>query len=268
MTYGRSFNIDPATVDDYQRQIGKVLELGLGYQGGVGAFLTFAAVYNLDLDELAEAVWGVTDLARLKDAKGLYDWTVKKRRSTFGLSERVWIACQVLVTAWRDAHPTTVQLWADAEEAVRNAIRHDGVAFDVGQHIRVQRNGVWTRVRLPSGRALCYLRCELSDSGRISYAGVNQYTRQWARISTYGGKICENVTQAAARDVLAEAIAPIESDGYQVVLTVHDELITETPDTEEFSWKQVAARMSEPKVWAPGLPLSAAGFETDRYRKD
>lgn len=268
MAYARAFNVDPATVDDYMRQIGKVMELGLGYQGGVGAFLTFAAVYNLDLDELGDAVWSVATPEALEDATGRYKWTVRKRRSTFGLSERVWVACQVLVTAWREAHPATVQFWADAEEAMRNAVRQPGVTFEVGEHIKVQRTGAWTRVRLPSGRALCYLHLQCSESGKLSYAGVNQYTRQWSRISSYGGKFVENWDQASARDVLAWNMPAVWDAGYPVILTVHDELVTEPEDDERFSHEHLAGLLATVPPWAPGLPLSAAGFETDRYRKD
>lgn len=247
---------------------GPLIVHNCGYQGGVGAFITFAAVYNLDLDALAAVVWEITDQARLDDANGRYDWTVRKRRTTFGLPERTWIACQVLVTAWRDAHPATVQLWADAEDAMRDAIRNPGTAFAVGEHIKVQRDGSWTRVRLPSGRVLCYLHCDISESGQITYAGVNQYTRQWGRIKTYGGKLVENWTQASARDVLAWNMPEAQARGYDLVLTVHDENIAETPDTEEYTWQELAEIMATVPPWAQGLPLSAAGFEIDRYKKE
>jgi DNA polymerase len=268
VTYGRSFDIDPTTVDEYQRQIGKVLELGLGYQGSVGAFLTFAAVYNLDLDELARAVWEVMDKAVLEEAAGLHAWTLKKRRSTFGLERDVWVACQALVLAWRAAHPATVQLWKDAEEAMLMAARNEGVTFEVGQHIKVQRTKQWTRVRLPSGRCLCYLHLQADDAGKLTYAGVNQYTRQWGRIKTYGGKICENIDQASSRDVLAWNMPAAEEAGYPIILSVHDELVTEPEDDERFAWRGLADIMATVPPWAEGLPLSAAGFETDRYRKD
>ena len=268
LAYARAFNVKPETVDDYMRQIGKVMELALGYQGGVGAFLTFAAVYNMDLDELADAVWHTASDEAIADAAGRYEWTLRKRRSVFGLSKRVWIACQVLVTSWREAHPMTVQLWADAEGAVRSAIANQGVAFEVGRHIKVQRDKQWLRVRLPSGRQLCYLHPQVSESGQITYAGVNQYTRQWGRIKSYGGKFVENWDQASARDVLAWNMPAIEEAGYPLILTVHDENLTETPDKPEYTWQKLAAMMATVPPWAGGLPLAAAGFETYRYKKD
>jgi hypothetical protein len=79
---------------------------------------------------------------------------------------------------------------------------------------------------------------------------------------------CENVTQAAARDVMAHGMLLADPAGYEILLTVHDELITETPDTDEFTVDGLAGFMATVPDWAPGLPLAAAGFETDRYRKD
>lgn len=267
--YARAFNIDPKTMGkDARRQIGKVMELALGYEGGVGAFLTFAAVYDMDLEELSKAVWASASREALDNAIGMYNWTLKKKRSTFGLTREVWIACEVLKALWREAHPAVVELWADAASAMRSAFRTPGVAFPVGKHIKVQRDGAWTRVRLPSGRVMCYLNVEVTDSGEISYMGINPYTRQWGRTKTYGGKLVENWTQGGARDVLAATMPTIDAAGYEIVLGIHDELLTETPDTEDFSSDTLAAMMSANPPWAHGLPLAAAGFETYRYRKD
>jgi DNA polymerase len=266
LAYARAFNIDAKDVEKWQRQIGKVMELGLGYEGGVAAFLTFAAVYNMDLDELAEAVWGVASAEALEAALGMWAWASKKRR-TLGLSQRIYVACEILKAAWRAAHPATVSLWADLGNAARQAIQRPGEVFRV-RTLAVRRDGSWLRIRLPSGRYLCYINPEVGDDGQISYMGVNQYTRQWAKIKTYGGKLVENVVQAWARDVLASNMAAIDQAGYEIVLTVHDELLTETPDSERYSSTELARLMSVQPAWAPDVPLAAAGFETLRYRKD
>ena len=78
---------------------------------------------------------------------------------------------------------------------------------------------------------------------------------------------CENATQAFARDVLAYNMPAIEAKGYEIVLSVHDELLTETPDTEHFNADELGRMMATPPAWARGIPLAAAGFETYRYRK-
>ena len=267
LAYARSFNVDAKDVDKKQRQIGKVQELGLGYEGGVAAFLTFAAVYRMDLDELATAVWETAPADAIKAAEGMLGWVKKKRRSTFGLTDRVYIACEVLKASWREAHPATKAFWPAVGDAVRRAIQNPGVAFEV-RTLKFQRDGAWLRIRLPSGRYLCYINPGVDDSGQITYFGVNQYTRQWGRIKTYGGKLAENIVQAWARDVLAANMPAVEDRGYEIVLTVHDELITESIDDAHWSSDDLAATMTRTPSWAPGCPLAAAGFETYRYRKD
>lgn len=267
VAYGRSFNIDPKEATGQKRQIGKVMELGLGYEGGVAAFLTFAAVYQMDLEDLAQAVWATASHEALDNAQGMWGWAKKKKR-TLGLTMEVYVACEVLKTAWRDAHANTKALWAAAGEAVRLAIRNPGETFPIGQHLKARRDGAWLRIRLPSGRYLCYIHPDVDDEGQITYFGVNQYTRQWGRIKTYGGKLVENATQAFARDVLAYNMPTIERAGYEIVLSVHDELLTETPDREEFNADELGQMMATAPEWARGIPLAAAGFETTRYRKD
>jgi DNA polymerase len=267
VAYGRSFNIDPKEAVGQKRQIGKVMELGLGYEGGVAAFLTFAAVYNMDLEDLAKAVWATASAEALENAQGMWGWAKKKKR-TLGLTMEIYVACEVLKRAWRDAHAATSALWASAGEAVRLAIKNPGESFPVGQHLKARRDGAWLRLRLPSGRYLCYINPSVGDDGQITYFGVNQYTRQWGRIKTYGGKLIENATQAFARDILAYNMPAIEAKGYQIVLSVHDELLTETPDREEFNADELGQMMSIAPPWAKGIPLAAAGFETARYRKD
>ena len=108
------------------------------------------------------------------------------------------------------------------------------------------------------------------DCGRdsFSYLGVNQRTRKWERIESHGSKAVENATQAVACDLLCDALLRLEANGFETVLTVHDEAITEAPDTPEYSLERMASLMTELPDWAKGLPLAAAGFEAYRYRKD
>lgn len=275
LAYARSFNVTAASVmankktgDGMQRQIGKVMELGLGFGGGVAAFLTFAIVYNLDLDMMANAVWQTATHEALENARGMLAWVKKMKRSTFGLTDRVYVACELLKRAWRDAHPNTEALWSAADQAVKSAIWSPGQTFRIGKHLAARVDGAWLRIRLPSGRYLCYTQPKVSDSGEISYMGINQYTRQWCRVKTYGGKLIENCTQAFARDVMGHNMPLVEKAGYEIVLTVHDEVITETPDTEDYSPTELARLLATVPPWAKGMPIEAAGFEADRYRKD
>ena len=236
LAYARSFGITPEAVvenkktgDGMMRQIGKVQELALQYQGGVGAFNTMAGAYGVNLPE-----------------------------------EQV----VEIVKAWRSAQPRIRNTWYALEDAVRWAIRRKGTTHEVGV-LRIScRDDGWLRIKLPSGRYLSYPEAEVDDEGKASYAGTNQYTKQWGRIDSYGGKFFENIVQAVARDVFMHGLRLAEAAGYAVVLRVHDELVCEVPDTDEYTADRLAALMSTNPSWAIGLPLAAAGHETKRYCKD
>jgi DNA polymerase len=172
-----------------------------------------------------------------------------------------------LVAAWRKAHPRTKAFWYDCERAAKDAIRTPNKTFVAGK-LKFRFDGSWLRMMLPSGRYLCYPNAGLNEAGSLYYEGINQYTRKWERLDTYGGKLVENATQAAARDVLAYGMRKAEEAGYSIVLHVHDELITEVPDDPAFTHEGLAAIMAHGPQWSVGLPLAAAGYETTRYRKD
>lgn len=265
-TYARTFRVSPEEVTKSLRQIGKVMELAFGYEGGVGAWVTFALVYGIDLEALAALVISTIPKSVRDEAEWFYEWTLRHGRSTFGLSPEAFVACDAVKRMWRENHPATVGLWRDLEQACIDAVINPGTTFECGK-LKTRRDGAWLRIGLPSGRALCYPQPKVED-GTLSYMGVNQYTRQWSRINTYGGKLVENVTQAAARDVLAANMPDIDRRGYGIVLTVHDEIITETPDSDDFAVSHLSDLMSTVPAWAKGLPLAAAGFEGYRYRKD
>jgi DNA polymerase len=265
LAYSRPFGVQPDEVTSFQRQMGKGMELSMGYGGGVGAFINVSAAYKLDLDAMTEAAWSLLPREVMGQAHGMWDWATKKKR-TLGLRKEVYVVCDALKQMWRSAHPKTVALWDNAEAAVRHVILHGGVR-KVGP-CKVTRTGNWLRVLLPSGRELCYPSPRVDENGTISYMGMNQYTKKWCRINTYGGKVVENWDQGIARDVLTAAERPAEAAGYQIVLTVYDELVTETPDEERYSAEELSAILATNQDWNAGLPLAAGGFEGYRYRKD
>jgi DNA polymerase len=268
VAYGRAFGVPAEGVTKDQRQIGKVQELALGYEGGVGAFLTFAAVYGMDLDAMADAVWMTASTDAIAEAGETLAWAKRKHRSTFGLSDKAYIACEVLKASWRAAHPATVALWARMKEAYRQATLVPGVTLEIGAKLKIRRDKNWLRLKLPSGRYLCYIAPQVHEDGSISYLGVNQYTRQWGRIKTYGGKLAENATQAWACDVMAHNLPALEGAGYLPVLTVHDEVLAETPDTDNYTAGRMAELLATTPPWGRGCPLAAAGFEAHRYGKE
>lgn len=271
IAYARPFGRDPKSVTKKERQIGKVMELGLGYQGGVAAFLTFARVYGLDLDELAKHVQANVKPTMWKESHDSWTWAVEKKL-TCGLCENTWTACNLLKLLWRQSHPRVAKLWDDCHNAANAVAR----AIVQGQTLQLTVNGLvfdhvgkWLRIRLPSGRYLSYPDAK-PDTGRgsFTYMGLNQYSRKWERLETYGGKIVENIVQATARDLLVQAMPHVEAAGYQVVLTVHDELVTEAPDKPDFNVKHLGSIMCDKPYWAEGLPLATSGFEGPRFKKD
>jgi len=173
---------------------------------------------------------------------------------------------QPLVSAWRKSHPNVVNLWYGVEAAAKAAIRNPD---DLAHYDKLQfdMKGDWLRIKLPSGRYLSYPNAEI-DEGRITFDGMSQFTKQWTRLETYGGKLVENIVQAVARDVFMRGMKYAEEAGYEVCIRVHDELITETPDTPDFNVAELSSIMATKPSWAVGLPLAAAGFETRRYKKD
>ena len=173
---------------------------------------------------------------------------------------------QPLVNAWRKSHPNVVKLWHGVERAAKEAIRNPDERTFYGELEFDMKDG-WLRVKLPSDRYLSYPKAEIDD-GRITFDGTNQYTRKWERVETYGGKLVENIVQAVARDVFMTGMVGAEKHGYEVCIRVHDELITEVPDTDDYTVAELSSIMATNPSWAVGLPLAATGFETHRYKKD
>lgn len=320
-TAGKMFGLDPEYIKANRkdlRQIGKACELGLGYGGGVAAFLQFAKNLGLDLYAMAEVmkgtfpdhIWAAAkrgyEYARINEAKRPPKPGKKDERPTYILPKNVWLTCDAIKRMWREAHPKTVAFWAELEDAVLCAIRNPGKAYWAGANVRPDGRkalkivrtkakhdptfdeerddpdaaGWWLKIELPSGRIMSYPGIALSvtteideDTGkkrtstRIKYQGENQTTRQWGFQYTYGGKLTENIVQALCRDILAWSMPGVEAAGYEIVLSVHDELITEVPDTDDYTTEELCALMCDLPVWAKGFPLAAEGDIMYRYRK-
>lgn len=267
LAYAKAFGVKPEEVDKVMRQIGKVMELMLAYQGGVGAFLTGALTYGFDIEQMAEDAYCTLPADLLNEAQGMYEWTVRKKRSTFGLSQRAFVVCDAFKRGWRQANAAIEAVWGELETGVRRATQNPGLVVEAGK-FKMQRTGAWLRIRLPSGRFLCYPSPQVDDNGKFTYMGVNQYSRKWTRLGSYGGKLFENACQSLARDILAHNMPAIEAAGYSIVLTVHDEIIAEAPDSDEFNGEHLASLMAANPPWAPDIPLAAAGFDAKRYRKE
>ena len=265
LAYSKSFGVRPEDVTKDQRQVGKVQELALAYAGGVGAFVTFAGAYGIDLDAMAAKVLPLAPELVVEEADRFFEWTLREKRSLFSLSDDAFVACDTLKRVWRYAHPNITDYWKRLQTLVKQALGTRGIEYvDLGLRVKVTKT--WLLITLPSGRVACYPAPQIKNEA-ITYMGVDQFTRKWTRIQTHGGKLFENLVQAIARDVLAHSMPLIEAAGYKIVLTVHDEIIAETPDSTEFNAEHLSALMSTPPAWAADMPLAAEGFETYRYRK-
>lgn len=210
------------------RQKGKVAELACGYGGAAGALISMGA---LDM----------------------------------GLSEE---ELPDLIDDWRSSNPKIVQFWWDIEKAAIESIK-DHKDRQVGKiDISFSSNTLW--LQLPSGRRLAYVKPKLQPNrfGRISitYEGLGQ-NNKWSRIETYSGKLVENITQATARDLLAEAMWRIEKAGFDIVGHVHDEVILEVPE-DGVTVEDVCQIMNQNPKWADGIVLNSAGYQGSYYFKD
>lgn len=216
------------------RQKGKIATLALGYGGGVSAL---------------EAMGG----------------------SRLGLTEKEE---KEIVNLWRDSNPRIVKMWAIVEKAAITAIK-TGESVTVHRGIVIGKRWGMLTITLPSGRTICYPRAkvgiEYNDGWRgdheiIEYEGLNQTTKKWQDIRTYGGKLTENIVQAVARDILGIVILRAREAGLNIVFHIHDEIVVEaTPDQ---SLADVEALFSKPIAWCRDLPLKGAGYTTPYYLKD
>lgn len=216
------------------RKLGKVRELAGGYQGGYGAWMSFGAGAFMSEDEI-----------------------------------------RIDVKKWRSESPNIVKFWYGIEDAARNAVMYPGQYFEYRGIIFCTKNDV-LYCRLLSGRLLKYHQPSLIEDVtpwgkkvlKILYWGTDKQTGKWIQMDTYGGKLTENITQATARDIMTHAMINVARAGYQIVLHVHDELVTEVP--EGFgSVEELERLMATLPPWCSDWPVKAAGgWRGHRYRKD
>ena len=214
-------------VNGHLRQKGKIAELALGYGGSVGALKAMGAVQmGIDESEL-----------------------------------------QPLVDAWRRANTKIVRFWYAVDSAVKECIkeRHDtkthGISFSLQSGILF--------IMLPSGRRLAYVKPRIGENRfggeSVTYEGISG-AKKWERLESYGAKFVENIVQATARDILAEAMLRLNTSGFDIVMHIHDEAVIEA--APETSLDEICRVMGQTPAWADGLILRADGYVCDFYRKD
>lgn len=217
------------------RQKGKVAELALGYQGGTGALINMGA---LDM--------GIAE-------EDLPD----------------------IVNRWRDANKRIRDLWYKVDSAAVQVITQGGAvgvnSIVIAREYNYEQGTDCMTMLLPSGRKLYYIEPQIGQNQwgnpSISYMGMDQTTKKWKRVETYGGKLVENCVQAIARDCLAQAIEHLEAAGLPVIFHIHDEVVIDCPP-DSATLEDVVKIMSLPISWAPGLPLNADGWIGKFFKKD
>ena len=214
-------------VNGHLRQKGKIAELSNGFGGSVGALKAMGAL-------------------------------------EMGLKEE---ELKPLVDAWRSANPNIVQFWWDVDRAAKTCITEKTLTETHG--IRFQYQSGFLFITLPSGRRLAYVKPRIGvnrfGGESVTYEGVG-CTKKWDRIESYGPKFVENIVQATARDILADAMRRLDAAGYRIAMHVHDEVVIEAPKTA--SLEEICAIMGETPKWAKGLLLRADGFTCDHYKKE
>lgn len=252
---GRDIYVETAErMGGMTRYDGKIAVLALGYNGGVGAMRALG--YGNGDGSPVEYVGP-------RDGKPVRGGTVgEERKRNRGSEYKTDAQIQKLVDRFRTANPNTVHLWKWMGDAFR-------IGGKVGDLLTVEVDGDTRAIVLPSGRAITYHRCKWSyEENRFGskslQASFADPKKNGMRARTYGGRLTENVTQAVARDVLAEALVRLEDRGYQPVGHIHDEILVQG----EHPVEDVSRVMTEQPSWAAGLPLGGAGFTCFRYRKD
>lgn len=214
-------------INGHLRQKGKIAELALGYGGSVGALKAMGALQ-------------------------------------MGLAEE---ELKPLVDAWRQANPQIVQLWWAVDRAVKDCVKQKTMTQTHGIRFMYQSGILF--IILPSGRRLAYVKPRMGENKfggeAVTYEGVGT-AKKWERIESYGPKFVENIMQAIARDILAEAMLRLDKAGYKIVMHVHDEVVIEAPMAS--SLEDICFIMGQTPVWAGGLLLRADGYVCDFYRKD
>jgi len=253
-------NDDPDAKE--KRQIGKPAVLGSGYRMAGGDWGE-----NKYGDRVKKGLWGYAENMGVKMTK-----------------EQAHTATAV----FRGEYKKVVSLWYDSERAVAKCLKHGSTEWIGPTQLvwcdrRKRKNGTYIlRIHLPSGRCLHYLDARVEEreqTGRdgskymkdtILYKGIDSTSedKSWKDIITHGGKLTENIVQAISRDLIAHAMLLADEVGLQIVAHVHDEIVTENPDTpdglglEDLQWC-----MSQTPSWAPGLPLIAKGYSGTFYKK-
>lgn len=254
ITGSRIFGKPADQIDDYERQVAKVVTLGCGYGLGAEKFRLYAAAAGIDLVKA-----GVTAEQCIDAFRAAYPAVAGTPAGV--INGRIYRRGGV---------------WTKLEKAAMAATAEGGV--HEAARCRWMAAGGTLVCELPSGRRLNYRDARVEDHvpGYVWALGLEPRAKATLVYNSprgypamlYGGKIAENVVQALCRDLLVAAMARAEDAGIPVVLRVHDELVCEVPANKgPVALEALARIMSTPPAWAAGFPLACEGYLCERYVK-
>jgi DNA polymerase len=247
------------------------------FRKGLDEYKVFASesLYRVPYDEITKEQRQVSKSAVLgamfgQGAKGLV-------RYAEGMGVKISEAqAQDAVSNYRKSYSKVKELWKQCEEMSVKAVETTNVTFKVGDKLQMwcRNKALW--LKLPSGRLICWQRPQLEllttpwgdQKMGITVHSQNTYTRQWGRNQLIGSSIFQSAVQGTARDFLASAMLSLEAAGYEVINSIHDEvLLLVEEQNAESAMNDVIKIMTTPPSWAPDFPLAAEGWVSKRYRK-
>lgn len=230
---GEIYKVHPKKVNKDQRQVGKFAILALGYGMGAKKFVETCAGFGVTI--------------------------------TMDFAQRV-------VDIYREKFKKVKDLWHNVNKCAIDAVKNKGTVYNY-KRLSFLYRGNYLMIKLPNGRKLYYnspkVSTEIKTWGEVqslSFMSVNAKTKKWEREHTYGGKLVENIVQALCRDLMVFSMFELEAAGYQVLITVHDEVVTER-EIGKGSIEEFESIMSKAPEWASGFPIGAEAYKAKRYKK-
>ena len=293
LLYSKFFGTPLEKIDDNQRNAGKVVELACGFGGGVGAVVTMAASYNIDLDTLPALILPDADEDSRK--KAFKAWRrAFLRAEDFDLEPEVYQACDVLKQKYREANDAINQMRHALGASVRSVILDHDKNFFVAK-CQIWCSCDWLIIQLPSGRRLLYanpkIETEVDTDVETGKTQIREYVtyltargKSWHRERAWSGLFLENIVQASANDILRNGLRAVHEDALKtpaiaaylngrdadertaIVLHVHDEIVVEVP-VGSYPVARLVEMMCNSSPWAAGMPIMAEGWHGPRYGK-
>lgn len=291
LLFSQFFGIPISEINDTERQSGKVSELAFGFGGGVGALVTMAATYSIELEPLSRLILPRAKPEHLKKAHKSWRRAFL-RGEDYELSAPVYQACDILKQTYRESNAKIDELKHDVDKAIKSAIKN-GTSSRVGR-CQIWCNGGWLIIQLPGGRRLLYNdprvehETDEDENGKPIHREFVTYrtarNKQWQRERAWAGLFIENIVQAIAVDILRGALLRLHADTWSVPvirayletlpeeertaisLHVYDEAVIDVP-VGSYPLARMMRLMIAGEPWSEGLPLEAEGWVGPRYGK-